>query len=135
MLTAPHPVDDRVPSTRQQHGAGIGVVFGVGLAATGATLAGFGSDFVTIAGFGAGGGLTVGGFTGAFADAASDRTDWRTRVIAFAVGVSIVAGAALGGVTAWAYNRTITTMIIGGAGTGVVFGVMLGLSLVSTTAE
>lgn len=122
-------------SARQQRGAGIGLVFGVGLAATAATIAGFGSDFVTVAGFGAGGGLAVGGFTGAFADASRDRSDWRTRVVAFAVGVSILAGALLGGVTAWAYERTITTLIIGGAGTGVVFGAMLGIALIGTTDD
>lgn len=111
------------------------MVFGVGLAATAATIAGFGSNFVTVAGFGAGGGVAVGGFTGAFADASSDRTDWQTRVIAFAVGVSILAGAGLGGVTAWAYDRPITTMFIGGAATGVVFGALLGAALVYTTEE
>lgn len=107
-------------------------MFGVGIAATGAVVAGL-DAFATVAGFGAGAGLVVGAVTGQYADAADTHPDRRSRVLAVAVGLGLLGGAGVGGVTAWAYDRALSTFIVGGAAAGVVFGAMLGVALLAGT--
>ncbi|MFB6103520.1 MAG: hypothetical protein ABEJ57_00350 [Halobacteriaceae archaeon] len=113
---------------RLQRGAGIGLVIGVGIAATAAVLAGV-DGIATVAGFGAGAGLVVGALTGRYADTTEGETDQRTRVLAVAVGLGIVVGAVLGGLAAWTSERAVATFIVGGAAGGVVFGAMVGTAL------
>lgn len=96
-----------------------------------ASLAGISSEFAVITGFGIMGGLVVGGFAGRFTDANIDRDNWRRRVMAYTLFVSLLAGSLLGLLTAWMGDGSLINGVLGGAATGGAFSLLMSGMLIS----
>lgn len=118
-------------TTLAQYGTGSGIAIGAGIGATAASLAGLSSELAVITGFGVAGGLVVGGFAGRFTDANRDRNNWKYRVVAFTLFVSLLVGSLLGMLTAWMVDGALVDGILGGGATGGAFSLLMSGILVS----
>jgi hypothetical protein len=129
--------DRRAASRRnlQSYGAGVGLSLGAGVGGTAALLAGLQSDFATVAGFGVAGGLVVGAAVGGFAGAERARPNWRYRVTAYTLLVSLLAGGLLGALTGWLVDASLATGVAVGSAAGGAFGLLLSGVLVAAGGE
>ena len=118
-------------TTVEQYGTGGGIPIGAGIGGTAAMITGLQSEFAVLAGFGAAGGLVIGGFAGRFADANLDQENWQYRVVGFTLFVSIAVGALLGGLSAWMVDGSLTTGLFAGGATGGVFSIFMIVILIS----
>lgn len=118
-------------TTLEQYGTGGGIPIGAGISGIAAMITGLQSEFAVLAGFGAAGGLVIGGFAGRFADANLDQTNWQYRLVGFTLFVSIVVGALLGGLSAWMVDLSLTTGLFAGGATGGVFSIFMSVILIS----
>ena len=118
-------------TTVEQYGTGGGIPIGAGIGGTAAMITGLQSEFAVLAGFGAAGGLVIGGFAGRFTDANLNQENWQYRMVVFTLFVSIVVGAVLGGLSAWMVDRSLTTGLFAGGATGGVFSIFMSAILIS----
>lgn len=119
----------------QQYGAGVGIPFGAGVAATTAAAVGVSGTLATVVGYGAAGGLVVGALAGRFAETTRPRENWRLRVAGFTLVVSLLVGSALGGLTAWIETAAVANGVLAGGAAGGVFGLLVSGVLVATGGE
>jgi cytochrome bd-type quinol oxidase subunit 2 len=118
-------------TTLEQYGTGSGIAIGAGTGATAASLAGISSEFAVTLGFGIAGGLVVGGFAGRFTEANRNHDNWRSRVAAYTLLVSLLVGSLLGLLTAWTVDGSLLDGMLGGGATGAVFSFLLSGILIS----
>jgi hypothetical protein len=118
-------------TTPEQYGTGAGIAIGAGLGGTAASLAGLSSEFAVITGFGVAGGLVAGGFAGRFTDVSRTHDNWRYRVVAFTLSVSLLVGSLLGMLTAWMVEAPLVDGLLGGGATGGAFSLLMSSILVS----
>ena len=117
--------DESLPAT----GVAVGIVFGVGIAATAAAL--FGGSIAITAGYGAGGGLVVGALTGRLADANRGQDEWAIRVIGGGAALGLAVGLVLGTLLVWSWgDPTLNGLLVGCLG-GFVTGLLVGSVLVA----
>ena len=118
-------------TTVEQYGTGGGIPIGAGIGGTAAIITGLQSEFTVLAGFGAAGGLVIGGFAGRFTEANLNQTNWQYRVVGFTLFVSIAVGALLGGLSAWMVDGSLTTGLAAGGATGGMFSIFMSVILIS----
>jgi hypothetical protein len=128
-------VEPPVSTSLERYGAGSGISFGVGIGATAAVLSGTGSELGVIAGFGAIGGLTVGGFAGRFTESTLSEANWELRVVAYTLFVSLLVGGLLGTLTGWMVDGPFVRGFAVGSGAGGAFSLLLSGVLVAAARK
>ncbi|MFA9516873.1 hypothetical protein ACERIT_06605 [Halopenitus sp. H-Gu1] len=122
-------------TTLEQYGTGGGIPIGAGIGGTAAMITGLQSEFAVLAGFGAAGGLVVGGFAGRFTDGNLNHDNWQYRVLAYTLFVSLTVGVFLGILTAWMVDGSYTIGAVAGSATGGVFGIFMSGILISASRK
>lgn len=115
--------EESLPAT----GLVVGIVLGVGVAASTALL--LDQSPGLSAGYGAGAGLVVGALTGKLADANRGEGEWVTRVVGGGTLLGAVVGLGVGAVFAWAQSGTIASGALAGGLAGLLHGALVGAVL------
>lgn len=117
--------EESLPGT----GLVVGIVLGAAVGAVAALLVD--QSLALAAGYGAGGGLVVGGLTGQLADANRGQDEWVTRVVGGGAALGLLVGVALGALVAWVQSDTVAGGMVVGGPAGLVHGLLVGVVLVA----